>query len=273
VSEHYSAPLRRPHRHASLVLLSLGLLILLTAGVLLAAGFPQTHASQINGPDSEFSTDSAPVVGPLNCTGNCNVLGQSGILRTDRRITFTIRAIGLQRSTVYSIWAFAFNNPDACAASPCSTEDLGNPDTHPSLFRVAAGLSDQSGNATFGGEIARNNQGGRTIFGAGLTIPRNAELHFVWRNHGQPIAGQVQVQMREYLGAAPPTSAAASTRPPRFTRPIPLAIVNHTLTHQTAHEGPPSLPLCDQERRSTTDPVDQRPRRSQPRSRPRKDHS
>ena len=199
-------PHRGPHRRWGLALASLVALLLLAAGILLVSGLPRTHAAQpaqIIQADG-FSTDSAAIVGPLNCGDDCVVLGQSSILRTDRRITFTLRALSLQRSTVYGVWAFVFNNPDACSASPCSSADLDDPDTQPTLFRVVSGLSDQSGTVRFAGGIARNSQGGRTVFGSGLTRPLDAEPHFVLRNHGAPIGGQFQQQLREYLGGCTP---------------------------------------------------------------------
>lgn len=52
--------------------------------------------------------------------------------------------------------------------------------------------------------MLRNGQGGEIVFGAGLTNPLGAELHFVLRNHGQPLVGHTHEQMRDYLGGCTP---------------------------------------------------------------------
>ena len=189
-----------PRSRRGVAIRALAALALLAAGVLLAAGLPATHASG----DDGFSTDRAAVVGPLNCTDDCTVFGHSSILRSDRRVAFTISVIGLQRASIYGVWAFAFNNPDACSNSPCSSADLQDPKTEPTLFQATSVLSESSGSAIFGGEILRNSQGGRIVFGAGLTNPLGAELHFVLRNHGQPLPGHIHEQMRDYLGGCTP---------------------------------------------------------------------
>ena len=187
-----------PTRRRAL-LAGLLLTVLPTIAVLLITGATTTQAR-----DDGFSTDAAPTVGRLNCGDNCRVLGESGILRGERALTYQVIAQRLKSASIYGVWAFAFNNPAACRTTPCSDADLRDPRTEPTLFRVASALSDGSGNLTVGGALLRNGQGGEIVFGAGLTNPAGAELHFVLRNHGAPIGGQVHTQFREYLGGCNP---------------------------------------------------------------------
>jgi len=182
------------------VLLAVAMAVI-TAAVALGASVglspAQTHAQQ------GFTVDHAPLVSPVDCETSCVVVGHSSIIRADNVVTYGVRA-SLGRLRVYTVWAFAFNNPQACASSPCGAADLGDPDTQPTLFRLDSANSDSAGTVLIFGLMRAGGQAGATVFGGGLTNPEGAELHLVLRNHGRPSLTGLLSEPGSYLSGCNP---------------------------------------------------------------------
>lgn len=173
--------------------------LLATVTLALSVGGPGAASAQ-----EGFTTDRATLFTPADCTSNCIVAGDSSIIRSGDVVTYSVRARHLDRSRAYVLWAFVFNAPEACVSSPCGNADLGDPATGPSLFRLSGGSSDDFGNVLLSGLINDRDQAASAVFGAGLTNPAGAEMHFVLRDHGIPGRSGFQGERGSYYSGCTP---------------------------------------------------------------------
>lgn len=56
-----------------------------------------------------------------------NAVGSSQLVRTNAGLGCTYHTSSLPAGQVVTVWIVVFNNPGACATSPCSPADIGNP--------------------------------------------------------------------------------------------------------------------------------------------------
>jgi hypothetical protein len=131
--------------------------------------------------------------------------GASTLIRDNKGATGTVNLGDLDPGVVHSVWALAFNSPEACEATPClpgtdgATADL-------SVFWVSGGISGGYGELNLSFRIERGRPAGfvnPSLLLDGLTNVEGAEIHFVVAPHAGAVAGTVAHEM---------THPAAATR-------------------------------------------------------------
>jgi hypothetical protein len=141
--------------------------------------------------------------------------GSSRIVRTDSGISGNVstslvndeaRAKGL----AVTLWIVVFNDPGACATSPCTDVDLFNPDVMPDVLFGSGNVVGGSEKITLGyHRNAGDNSGSiADLFGMptndgepwGLIDPREAEIHYVVRSHGPLVPAKMPEQINSFEG-------------------------------------------------------------------------
>jgi hypothetical protein len=175
----------------------LGLLVLL--GLVSLGVYAQEMMSETMSETMQVTTVPVKTLGE-----NAMVVeGASATLVTSEHGLFgTMETMGLEDGHVYTFWVGIFNNPEACAASPCTAADMtGNND----------GVQ---GNLTWGDSILYSGEDGRMTFTAhvaagditepwydyGLTNPTGAEIHLVINDHGEFIPDMAASMLNTYRG-------------------------------------------------------------------------
>jgi len=137
------------------------------------------------------------------------VTGTSTLTRTDTGISAVLHTSQLPPGHAMTLWFIVFNNPSACAGSPCSIEDLLlNPATQGDFLIAAGNIVGGTGNAVFGGalQVGDSRGSGWIEIGnpdraVGLLDPRHAEIHLAVHSHGPALTGEeLKAQISSYLG-------------------------------------------------------------------------
>ena len=141
--------------------------------------------------------------------------GTAKIIRTNKGISGNFSSSlsnseGSAEGLAVTLWLIIFNNPGACATSPCSESDLGNPAVMPDAVYGAGNIVDDSEEASFGFHLKAGDNSGSIadLFGLptddgepwGLIDPRGAEVHYVLRLHGPMIPLEMPAQIKTYGG-------------------------------------------------------------------------
>ncbi len=140
----------------------------------------------------------------------------------------------LEDGHVYTLWVVMVNNPDACAAVPCTApEILGQSDELQSEITWGDGIIvGDGGRAEFtayvpAGEVQE------PWMGNGLTNPTGAEVHFIINDHGELIPEMAANMLNSYRGGCtdeslpppfPDTAKADGEPGPNTCRLIQAAI-------------------------------------------------
>ncbi len=170
---------------------------------------PETDA-----PPIAFSVQTTAGVPVFDFVGPTLVPGASSkITRNSRGVTATLNTSGLMPGNAYTMWMVVFNEPDECATTPCTGDDVA-PGTAAvvDVIYVAGNVVGSSGTATFSGRRAAgdNSKSLFTQLGAdapGLIDPRVAPMHLVVRDPGPAIPGQHPSQLQTFDAACTPASS------------------------------------------------------------------
>ena len=137
------------------------------------------------------------------------VTGTSTLTRTDTGISAVLHTSELSPGHAMTLWFIVFNNPSACASSPCSIEDLLlNPAVQGDFLIGAGNIVGGTGQAVFGGalQVGDSRGSGWIEIGnpdraVGLLDPRHAEIHLAVHSHGPALTGEeLKAQISSYLG-------------------------------------------------------------------------
>lgn len=132
----------------------------------------------------------------------------SMLLRARHGVFMTLHTSGLEPGTVATVWWVFFNNPSACATSPCSGADLMNPQVHSSRVNVAGRIVGADGTAAYASFLAVGDTTG-AFDGPGLLDSRRAEIHLAVRTHGPALSGSMlMAQLTLFNGGCPPNTCA-----------------------------------------------------------------
>jgi hypothetical protein len=120
-------------------------------------------------------------------------------------VTFRLRTSDLPPNSVVTLWAVVFNAPQNCSHGTggfrCGEGDLlglgGDGSAQDSVFNAAGRVVGPSGRATYAGSLKVGQMPG-ALWGAGLTDPAGADIHFVLRTHGKPIPGLISEQLKSF---------------------------------------------------------------------------
>jgi hypothetical protein len=137
------------------------------------------------------------------------VTGTSTLTRTDRGISAVLHTSELTPGHAMTLWFIVFNNPGACAGSPCSIEDLLlNPDVQGDFLVAAGNIVGGNGEASYGGHLQVGDirgsgwlEIGNPDRAVGLLNPRSAEIHLAVHSHGPALRGEeLKAQISSYTG-------------------------------------------------------------------------
>ena len=138
----------------------------------------------------------------------------SQMVRAKDGVFMTFHTQGLTPGTVATAWWVFFNNPKACATSPCLVADLlTNPASEPSLLYAAGRIVGPDGALDIGSFRAVDDTTGSESFppfptpNPGLLDSKRAEIHVVIRTHGPALTGAALAQqLTTFNGGCPPNT-------------------------------------------------------------------
>ena len=159
-----------------------------------------------------------PSQGPVTAVAGA----EASLVTNDAGAQVRLTTSGLPPGHPHTVWFVAINNPDQCAARPCTAVDiLVNSTAVQSEVTFAAGnIVGGEGTATFAGTVRAGAVPGGW-FGNGLTNPRGAEIHLIVQDHGPKIAGLVANQLSTVRGGCTDASLPVLYPPAAFADGIP----------------------------------------------------
>jgi hypothetical protein len=136
------------------------------------------------------------------------VTGDSTLTRTHTGISAVLHTSELPPGHAMTLWFIVFNNPEACATSPCSDADLFNPVVQGDFLVAAGNIVGGNGQSVYGGALQVGDTRGSGMveigfpeLAVGLLNPDGAEIHLALHSHGPALTGQeLQAQISSYLG-------------------------------------------------------------------------
>lgn len=161
--------------------------------------------------DPPDSTGSQITVSPVGWTWGDPTDGTTRLVRRDSGMSASYHAVDLPPGQVVTMWFIVFNNPLACATSPCGAPDIFNDDPNGPMgdFLWGGGtIVGGSGKANIGGHLAVGDASrsglleiGMPQYVTGLTDPWNAEVHLMIHSHGPKQTGtELQSQLNSFTG-------------------------------------------------------------------------
>ena len=132
------------------------------------------------------------------------------LTRTSSGISYSIDTHSLRAGHAYTAWVVVINDPAACASSPCAPADiLTRPETDAQVTYGTGHVVGSSGEAGFGGRIARGALPDGWLPDQGLEDPLGAEVHLVLNDHGPKLADFMPGMIRSYRGGCTDASLPA----------------------------------------------------------------
>ena len=137
------------------------------------------------------AADRSNVYQPVNCNDEdipCVDVGESRLLRTGDGLVATVTTSRLHKGRAYSLWWLIFNNPDQCATTPCSLDDLANEDAGGAVIWASGGVAGDfgTGQRASGHFTAVLNEGETgEDSDVALEDAETAEVQIIIRSHGR----------------------------------------------------------------------------------------
>lgn len=136
------------------------------------------------------------------------ITGTSTLLRNETGVSTVLRTSELTPGHAMTLWFIVFNNPDACATSPCSISDLFNPVVQGDFLLAAGHVVGGTGQAVYGGALQVGDTRGSGMIeigfpelAVGLLNPLTAEIHLAVHSHGPALRGrELAAQISSYTG-------------------------------------------------------------------------
>lgn len=161
--------------------------------------------------DTPTNAGSQITVSPVFWTWGDATDGTTRLVRRDSGLSATYQAVDLPPGQVVTLWFIVFNNPGACASSPCGPSDIFNndPDGPAGDFLWGGGtIVGGTGKANLGGHLSVGDTSGSGLleigmpeYLAGLTDPWNAEVHLMIHSHGPAQTGtSLKSQLNSFTG-------------------------------------------------------------------------
>lgn len=131
-------------------------------------------------------------------SGTVGANAQATLVRRADGVSFSLQTSQLRSGHAYTVWFVVINNPEACAASPCSGPDiLLNPATDSQITYGAGHVAGANGNGGFAGSFRAGALDG-WLAGGGLYDPTSAEIQLVVNDHGIVLKGYLPEQIQTY---------------------------------------------------------------------------
>jgi hypothetical protein len=174
-----------------------------------------TGALVVQGAHPAQAESAKTSIQPLTVAGVGSVIPGTGtiLVRTKEAVGMTLHSFGLVPGNAYTAWFGIFNNPKACATTPCTGADLANPHVRGVVLYGTGQIAGEDGTADFGAFRAVGDPTGREeSLGTAMALekPLRAEIHLVVRSHG-PAAlddADLQAQLSTFNGGCPPNTCA-----------------------------------------------------------------
>lgn len=137
----------------------------------------------------------------------------AALRRMSYGVSTSVDTVGLEPGDALTMWWVVFNRPQNCSDGACGEDDIFNLDADggfvlnddgsPPFNWDGIGASkisvnyadghviDDSGAASFRGQLPIRDTSRAILGGPGLTDPMGAEIHLVLRSHGQAMSGKV----------------------------------------------------------------------------------
>jgi hypothetical protein len=141
---------------------------------------------------------------PVFVIATGEIVGTSQTVRNDGGVNYVLKTSQLTPGDAVTMWFGVYNNPDACAASPCDFPDALNPATEADFLYAAGHVIGGSGQATFAGHRSVGDTEGSIFSGVGLLNPMGAEIQLIVRSHGPAIPGMTDEQISTFNGGCNP---------------------------------------------------------------------
>jgi hypothetical protein len=159
---------------------------------------------------------------------------EAQLVRTGNGISYSLRTDRLRAGHAYTVWVVVVNDPQECAATPCSPQDLIlNPQTNAQVTFGTGHVVGGSGEAGFGGALRRGPIPAGWNPDQGLDDPLGAEVHLVLNDHGQKLPAYMPEMIHTYRAGCtdaslppifPPSAKADGTPGPNTCRLWQLAV-------------------------------------------------
>jgi Cu/Zn superoxide dismutase len=135
-------------------------------------------------------------------------VGTSTLERTDHGVTARFKAKGLTPGHAVTLWVIHFNNPGACATTPCSIPaDVFNEAAGADFYWVDGTIVGPSGSVRMKGSLAVGQvaHSGKVEVGIGdavpLSDPHRAEVVLATHSHGPTLSGaDLRAQLTSFTG-------------------------------------------------------------------------
>ncbi len=129
----------------------------------------------------------------------------STLERETNEISMEIHTSMLPASSATTVWWVIFNEPSKCSPPGCAGKDLSNPAVKGSVSFATGEVIGADGVGDFSADLKVGDLSGcqPAVVGfpcVGLMKPLTAEVHYVIRSHGLPIAGLVDQQIGSFAG-------------------------------------------------------------------------
>lgn len=129
----------------------------------------------------------------------------SVLVRNEDEISMMFHTAELAPGDAVTVWWVIFNNPAACADSPCTSSDLpqndGNPEAQAAMIYADGGVIGDDGRASFTARLdVGDNENAYAFETDGLTDLENAEVHLVIRTHGEALEDMLAAQITTLNG-------------------------------------------------------------------------
>jgi hypothetical protein len=156
------------------------------------------------------------------------------LVRNENGISYSIGTEKLNPGHAYTVWVVVINNPAACTASPCSGPDIVlNPATRSQVTYGTGHVVGASGEAGFGGHLARGPIPQGWLPGGSLEDPFTADVHLVLNDHGPMLTEHMPEMIQTYRAGCtdaslpaifPATARADGTPGPNTCRLFQVAV-------------------------------------------------
>jgi len=132
---------------------------------------------------------------------------EAKLVRDDDSVDLDLETYRVGDEHTFTVWWIIFNNPAACATTPCGPGDLpqngGNPAVQGAGLWATGGLSDDDGELKLTAHLEENNPPGQVLPWSdpdGLLDAEGAEIHIVIRDHGPEQDGLLYAQTHTFGG-------------------------------------------------------------------------
>lgn len=139
---------------------------------------------------------------------DASTTGRSVLVRTDDGLHGVFSTSGLTPGDAVTLWYIIFNNPEACATSPCSVPaDVFNEEAGADFYWADGRIVNPAGKVTLTGPLAvgQTAYSGKVEVGIGdavpLTDPHGAEVVLAVHSHGPASTGdELAAQLSSFTG-------------------------------------------------------------------------